>query len=156
MKVEVLTLIQPWASLIAYEEKMIETRSWGTKHRGDLAIHAGKKIDYEACEQPRIKLALAKHGITKPSQLPTGCIVGICKVFDCVKMAADPGSKLGVKVPGYKLSDREYSFGNYAPGRYAWILANVRRPARPIPAKGQLGIWKYDLNYSRFHGQEWA
>jgi hypothetical protein len=91
-----------------------------------------------------------------PSQLPTGCIIAICKVFDCVKMVADPGSQLGVKVPGYKLTDREHTFGYYAPGRYAWVLANVRRPVKPIPARGQLGLWKFDLKYSQFFGQEWA
>lgn len=40
-----LTLIQPWATLIMLGEKQIETRSWNTKYRGKLAIHAGKKID---------------------------------------------------------------------------------------------------------------
>lgn len=38
-----LTLHQPWASLIALGVKTIETRSWSTKYRGPLAIHAGKR-----------------------------------------------------------------------------------------------------------------
>lgn len=37
-----LTIRQPWASLIAAGVKTIETRSWSTKYRGPLAIHAGK------------------------------------------------------------------------------------------------------------------
>lgn len=37
-----LTIHQPWASLIAAGVKTIETRSWSTRHRGPLAIHAGK------------------------------------------------------------------------------------------------------------------
>lgn len=37
-----LTIRQPWASLIAHGVKTIETRSWSTKYRGPLAIHAGK------------------------------------------------------------------------------------------------------------------
>lgn len=40
---KVLTLHQPWASLIALGVKSIETRSWSTKYRGPLAIHAGAK-----------------------------------------------------------------------------------------------------------------
>lgn len=154
MIIQVLTLIQPWATLAAFNEKGFETRSWGTKYRGKLAIHAGKKIDYEACEQPRIKAALARHGITKPSQLPTGCIVAVTQVFDCVKMVSDPTEKYGVKIPGYKLSDREYSFGHYAPGRWAWILANTKRTPN-IPAKGKQGLWNFDLKYSQFAGQVW-
>ncbi len=37
-----LTLTQPWAQLIAIGAKRIETRSWGTKYRGPIAIHAAK------------------------------------------------------------------------------------------------------------------
>lgn len=36
----VLTLWQPWASLIALGAKTIETRGWSTSHRGRIAIHA--------------------------------------------------------------------------------------------------------------------
>ena len=156
MLIEVITLYQPWASLAAFEEKGFETRGWGTKHRGPLAIHAGNKIDYEACKQPRIKAALEKHGIKDPDQLPTGCIIAITQLFDCVQMVESKESKYGVKVPGYKLSDQEYDFGFYEPGRYAWILANVRRPKEPIPARGRQRIWKFELNSINFKGQEWA
>jgi len=38
-----ITILQPWASLIACGAKQIETRSWATKYRGQLAIHAGKQ-----------------------------------------------------------------------------------------------------------------
>jgi hypothetical protein len=41
--VKALTLHQPWASLVAAGVKMIETRSWSTRYRGPLAIHAGAK-----------------------------------------------------------------------------------------------------------------
>lgn len=36
-----ITLHQPWASLVAEGVKTIETRSWSTKYRGPLVIHAG-------------------------------------------------------------------------------------------------------------------
>lgn len=35
-----LSLRQPWASLIADGRKTIETRTWRTRYRGPLAIHA--------------------------------------------------------------------------------------------------------------------
>jgi hypothetical protein len=38
-----LTILQPWASLIACGEKQIETRSRAMKYRGPIAIHAGKR-----------------------------------------------------------------------------------------------------------------
>ena len=44
----VLTIKQPWATLIMQGNKRFEFRSWQTKYRGDLLIHAGKGIDNEA------------------------------------------------------------------------------------------------------------
>lgn len=38
-----LTIWQPWASLIACGAKRYETRSWPTKYRGPIAIHAAVK-----------------------------------------------------------------------------------------------------------------
>jgi len=38
-----LSLWQPWATLVAMEEKRIETRCWKTDYRGELAIHATMK-----------------------------------------------------------------------------------------------------------------
>ena len=35
-----LSVRQPWASLIAWGEKTVECRSWSTKYRGPLLIHA--------------------------------------------------------------------------------------------------------------------
>jgi hypothetical protein len=155
MIIKAITLIQPWASLKAYDEKGNETRSWGTLYRGLMAIHAGLKIDYEACKNPWIKAALQRHGINSPDELPTGCILAVCQVFDCVKMIDCPESRYGVKLPGYKLTDQEYHFGHYEPGRYAWILANTRRPLEPIAAKGKQGLWDFDTKNIKFRGQKW-
>lgn len=41
---KVLTIKEPFASLIKDKKKFIETRSWKTKYRGELYIHAGKSI----------------------------------------------------------------------------------------------------------------
>jgi hypothetical protein len=135
-----LTLIQPWATLIATEEKQLETRGWRTRHRGMLAIHAGMKIDFEACRDPEIKAALERHGYTDPSTLPTGRVLCTCKLFDCVQMQRVDDA---VTVPGYKLSRKEKAFGNYAEGRFAFILANVRPLKNPVPAKGKLNMWEW-------------
>lgn len=37
-----ITLMQPWASLIALGAKRYETRSWKTHYRGPLAIHSSR------------------------------------------------------------------------------------------------------------------
>lgn len=42
--------------------------------------------------------------------------------------------------------EKEYNFGLYEIGRYAWIFENVES-IYPIPAKGRLNIWNYDGEY---------
>lgn len=42
---KVLTVKQPWASLIVNEHKKYEFRSWKTKYRGKILIHAGKILE---------------------------------------------------------------------------------------------------------------
>ena len=39
-----ISLWQPWASLIALDQKSIETMGWGTRFRGPIAIHAAKRF----------------------------------------------------------------------------------------------------------------
>ena len=43
--VKVLTVKQPWASLIAYNYKHYEFRSWKTNYRGYVYIHAGLTLE---------------------------------------------------------------------------------------------------------------
>lgn len=128
-----LTLIQPWATLIALEEKKIETRSWDTKYRGALAIHAGKKIDKKVFELPYYKEVLAKNNITI-SNIPTGCVIAVCNLSN-----TSTTDSLRDKV-----SDKEYAFGDYSPNRYGWELTNVRVLDKPIQAKGMLGLWEFE------------
>lgn len=137
-----ITIIQPWATLIALREKKFETRSWSTKHRGELAIHAGKKIDWNACREPEISAALARNGYG-PDNLPTGSVIAIVQLENCLK-------SIDTWTDGYELEGRrliyspEYEFGDFTPGRYAWELAEVNRLPDPIPAKGQQGLWNWE------------
>ena len=62
-------------------------------------------------------------------------------------------SNIGVKyVTYYAFSTENWSrpqeeidAGYYSPGRYMWVLKDVT-PIDPIPAKGHLGIWNYEIN----------
>jgi hypothetical protein len=47
---KVLTVRQPWASLIVAGIKNVENRSWRTKYRGKLGIHAGSHVDWDALD----------------------------------------------------------------------------------------------------------
>lgn len=136
-----LTLIQPWATLLAIKAKGNETRSWATKYRGPLAIHAGKKIDKEVCNQELFKSVLAAHGYTADN-LPTGCVIAVCNLSDCVLVRRENYDNAEL-ADGRIVKDNEYYFGNYTPGRYAWKMEDMKMLDKPVPAKGALSLWEW-------------
>ena len=71
---KILSIRQPWAYLITRGSKNIENRSWRTRYRGPVLIHASLKIDKEACVEHRLD----------PTKLETGGIVGMADIVDCV------------------------------------------------------------------------
>lgn len=135
-----LTIRQPWATLIALGEKRFETRSWRASFRGELAIHAGLKIDKAACLREPFQSVLESHGYTIDN-LPTGAIIAVVKVKAChaISATAEPTAEGGWS------AGHEAAFGDYAEGRYAWELEEVRPLKSPIPAKGRLGLWEHEL-----------
>jgi hypothetical protein len=40
--------------------------------------------------------------------------------------------------------ESELAFGDFSPGRFAWLLKNVRVFENPIPARGALSLWDWD------------
>ncbi|KEQ25557.1 ASCH domain-containing protein [Paenibacillus tyrfis] len=142
-----ITIIQPWATLIALGEKKFETRSWRRKYRGPLAIHAGLKVDRELCEKEPFRSVLAKHGYTADN-LPTGAIVATCELSNCLKIDVFEGiTSLYAGDSNHEwieIDGNELMFGWYDNGRYAWELTNVQQLPESIPAKGMQGIWNWN------------
>ena len=156
-----ITVLQPWASLIACGAKKIETRSWATSYRGPIAIHAGKSEKYYGMEhqEPFLSalrseiLAIKDVGGSVEAEydevgvdLPYGKVIAIADLVDCVKVV---GYDNFAKSPildrkSWLLGDaKEIAFGDYSVGRYAWILDNVRR-IDPVPAKGKQRLWEWE------------
>lgn len=75
-----LSIRQPWAWLIVHGYKDIENRSWPTRFRGSVLIHAGKRFDqnFDDAED------WAWYGVEKPDHLDFGGIVGEALIVDCV------------------------------------------------------------------------
>jgi len=149
-----ITIIQPWATLLALGEKRFETRSWATRHRGQIAIHAGKKVDRRICREEPFRSVLAKHGYTADN-LPAGAIIAVTSLQDCYRVTRPCGEEgvVWLEANGRKLAwdpakleareEQEYVFGDYREGRYAWEMADVQLLERPIPAKGMQGLWNW-------------
>lgn len=136
-QLRILTLHQPWASLMAYYVKQNETRSWETSYRGFVGIHSAASVPayaYEALHNQTFVDALAECGITSEDQLPLGVVLAM----GCLN-AITP-------TINYRINrqNREFTFGNYAPGRFVWHFNDMRRIATPIPARGFQRLWTPD------------
>jgi activating signal cointegrator 1 len=139
---KVLSMIQPWASLFVLREAQYETRSWSTKYRGPLAIHTSKKIDKAVCSHVAIQSLLLKHGYTIEN-LPTGTIIAICKLENCLKVTENKDTR-AVLEDGRVVSGNDYFLGDYKVGGYVWEVQDMKMLETYIPAKGKLGLWELD------------
>lgn len=126
-----LTIMQPYASLIASGEKWVENRGWNAGYRGPLAIHAGQGLRY--LDREEIKC------------YPTGCIIATATLAACVvrevlqKFWADEKTRDDL-VPGCNVTWRQVMDHQYTEGPFCWILENVQK-IDPVPIKGQQGLW---------------
>jgi len=125
---KVLSLTEPYATLIMEKTKKIETRSWKTKYRGELYIHASSTHNLITDK----KLL----NLVKRKSLNYGNIIHKCELFDCILIDNNFMDKI-------KKDKQEYICGIYEVGRYAWILKNIEILDKPIFVKGKLGIWEY-------------
>lgn len=124
-----LSLTQPWAGLVATSQKKNETRSWNTRYRGPLYIHAAKGF-------PRYAKEFALEVLGNPAILPyntRGTIIAktylldVCHVEDLTA-----------------LTIQEAKYGDYSPGRYVWMFGHTEQ-LEPIPWRGQLGLFEVHL-----------
>ena len=133
-----LSLTQPWASLMFAPHpfrKVNETRSWPMPRAayGDVAIHATREIDIDACLDPFIKAALKASGFTHTRELPLSAIIGVVCFTQCF-----PTENL-VHIPD--ISEQEIAFGNYGPNRFAFRSVNPRLLPKPLAVRGHQGFW---------------
>ena len=173
-----LTIRQPWASLIAAGVKTIETRSWSTKYRGPLAIHAGKATpdglweggDWAIAWNGNPRNAFAYRRIlSNRLELPLGAVVATCTLADVVPIVAPSWDEDHEGTEIIACEDQR-PFGDFTPGRYAWLLTDIkpttqRCPAcwggrrtpvggcvlcggdlrcAPVSAKGRQGLWNWE------------
>ncbi len=113
----VLSIRQPWAWLIVQGHKEIENRSWATRYRGPLLIHASAR---PAPHLLRLRTEIrARFGLTLPDQFELGGLVGIADLTDCVAHSTSP----------------------WYEGLMAWHLTNAR-PLPFVPLLGRLGLFE--------------
>jgi hypothetical protein len=66
-----------------------------------------------------------------------GAVVGTVEIIDCLPIEALYGSEYDTPL--------ERSYGDWAQGRYGWILSNPRLYEEPILAIGHQGFWQWEM-----------
>lgn len=154
MNMKALTTWQPWASLLACGWKRFETRPWATSYRGPIAIHAAKKDIFDVLRMLPVPLAVEMKKLIGMDwkDLPTGAVVATAKLIGCheidrireMRCAPQETGCWDCNRPGtwIDVSDREASFGDWSPGRYAWEFSDMKIIA-PVKAQGRQGLWDW-------------
>ncbi|KAG2441712.1 hypothetical protein HXX76_003328 [Chlamydomonas incerta] len=132
----VLTMHQPWASLLVYGLKRIEGRTWDSTHRGRLWIHAAaKEMDPAELEelQAFYTQVHALDGTTPqfPPAYPTSALLGCVDVVDVLPQAAVE------QWPGLPHSCRME-----AASPFCFLCENPKRLVVPQPLKGEHKLWQ--------------
>ena len=123
-----LTIKEPWASLIIEEYKKYEFRSWKTKYRGKILIHAGLGVEKDMMER------FKNYDIN----IKPGYIIGEATISDCILVDEEFNKELR------KINPIVYGKSNHTE-TYAWKIENVKKNDNPIPCKGKLGLWNYEV-----------
>lgn len=130
---KVLTIKQPFATLIAEGYKTYEFRTWKTKYRGDILIHAGKGID-------KVAMKRYKH---LNLEYPSGKIIAKATITDCIPITDQMKEYL-------KEKDSLVYYGaiiksSHDKMDYGFKLENIEK-IEPIDAVGKLSFWEIDYN----------
>lgn len=140
LKMRAISIRQPWAAFIVHCGKNMENRSWATRFRGPVLIHAAKGMtDEEYYDAVRFahftcgvsKEALKAHCEAAALDALRGGIVGYAEVTDCVSFERHAALSPEHRSPWFV-------------GEFGFHLANVQ----PLPfllTPGRLGFFEVEV-----------
>ena len=124
---KVLTLKQPWATLVAEGIKKYEFRSWKINYRGKVLIHAGVGIDKEVMKKFK----------NTNLEFPSRRIVAEVEIEYCLELDDDLNQKI--------INENNIAYGSKHRTGYAWKLKNVKKLDINKEVNGKLGLWNINL-----------
>ena len=123
---KVLSIREPWATLIINGYKDYEFRTWKTNYRGKILIHASLSMEKE--NKKRFQELNLKYN--------PGFIIGEAEIVDCIPVTKEFENDL--------INRNELVYGaTRNRNGYAWSLKNIKIYKNPIKAKGHLGLWNF-------------
>ncbi|WP_274869556.1 ASCH domain-containing protein [Phaeobacter gallaeciensis] len=145
---KVISIWQPFASLIVEGCKVFETRGWpapasviGTR----IGIASTKNImpaQRSHCEDEAFKEFYERTGLDEWIELPRGYLLGTV-VIDSVELMTEELME--------EVSAEEQSYGWWDLGNYAWRLTNPIKLAEPIPIRGKQGLFEWNGDLPSVH-----
>lgn len=135
--IPVLSVCQPYAHLIVHGPKRIENRTWATKYRGWIGIHAstGRRYmkdrdDFEALNGKILMF---------------GAVIGVAKLAACIRREQAQGTRQRAlhPMPNASMPD---AFGwvfddPWFEGPVGWVLLEARS-IEPIVCRGKTGLFR--------------
>jgi hypothetical protein len=133
-----LSVRQPWAWAIIHGGKDIENRNYAplcmaARKAGRLAIHAALGMSPAEYDDAQRYMRERNIGAGLPpfDALVRGYIIGSVDVIGCITKS--------------NRDAHEWHRNPWYQGNYGIVLANPQ-PCKPIPVKGQLGIYRWQVN----------
>lgn len=137
---KVISISQPFATLIVKGFKVFETRSWAAPNSiigKELGIASTISVKGDALahtDDPAFKRFYAQTGLPPFKDLCKGHLLGTVIVDSCEKMTDEMMDDV---------SDEEKSYGWWEIGSYAWRLRNPRELNIPVVIQGKQGIYDW-------------
>ena len=118
-----LSIRHPWVDLILAGSKTIEIRTWATRYRGPLLLHASSAYGISERE------AAARLRLPAPDRATLGAVVGVAELVDCRPVRREDWKSAGLPPLEGRL--------------WAWVLAGPRAVG-PLPCRGQRTLFDLD------------
>ena len=155
-----ISVKQPWAYLLCAGIKPIENRTWilPEKYKGErVLIHASGKTDkepYMLFDDAQIEAIGNDIMDVVASYHNTSAIIGSVVFTDC---AINHQSVWAEKTHMAKLGEHELPSCLYHPYKptYNWVASDPILFDKPIPAKGKLSFWNFDIPKDGRHHHYW-
>lgn len=160
MEMHAISLWQPYASLIAIGAKPYETRHWSPPPNligKRIAIHAAARKPTQAeLDDMQFDVEEAFGFCHWHLRIPYGAVVCTATLDAAFQLgeraentnwsAARVVKRMTTRVMPECFTVRYDNFGDYSPGRWAWLLKNIEPLKEPVPAKGKQGWWKWETS----------
>ena len=129
MRIRALSIWQPWADMIADGRKTVETRTWSTRHRGDVLICSSKRID--------------RSRVSRAARPRLGQALAIARLVTCRPLTIHDGPAAGWDPCEYSVDPDDPRFPDLG-DRFAWVFADVRL-ITAFPVRGRQGLFYVEV-----------